>query len=119
MLARDDAQVRKSLALAIDANPMDFGNYVTRARYLQQPGANADIEQVKRDFAKALELNPNDVPDRVDYARLLERTGDRGEALAQYRLALQKNDQLDPQEPKRLEPAQREQLVSKIQELGG
>jgi Flp pilus assembly protein TadD len=64
-----------------------------------------NVAQAMADFAAALALDPNNVALRRRFGDILTQFGDRAAATSQYGLALQKNDGLDPHDPKRLSPA--------------
>jgi O-antigen ligase/tetratricopeptide (TPR) repeat protein len=118
----DEPNARAMLAQTIAMNPLDFGYPLARANFLRSLNVAGNFEQIRADYARALELNPNDVKTRIDYADVLADAGQREPALEQYRIALAKNDQLDPAEPKRLEhvdPKKRADLERKIREFGG
>ena len=118
----DQANARAMLAEAIATNPLDFEYRLARANYLRQLNEPANFQQIHDDYESALKLNPNDVKDRIEFGDVLAAAGQRRQALEQYRIALMKNDQLDPDEPKRLEhvdPKKRQDLERKIRELGG
>jgi Flp pilus assembly protein TadD len=72
---------------------------------------------VKQDYRTAIALNPNDVDVRQDFGAALEHLGFAHEAADAYRGALEKNDGLAPDEPKRLSRDQVQALRNKIAAL--
>jgi len=94
-------RIRPMLDAVIAHDPMSTQGYLTRGRWLASKPL-PDPQNALADFARALELNPNDLDIRMDYAQLLERFGHHAQAAEQYKLVLQYNDLLDPNEPKRL-----------------
>jgi tetratricopeptide (TPR) repeat protein len=107
-------KVRIMLDTAIGRDPNEVAYYLTRAAYATRQG---EVESAKRDYEKALALDPNDVAMRLDYAGALVVFNDRAAAIRQYKLALEKNGQLHPDEPKRLPPARIEDIRRRIAEL--
>jgi Flp pilus assembly protein TadD len=75
------------------------------------------LKKVKHDYQTAIDLNPNDVDVRTEYAAALEHLGLKLEAAQAYRAALEKNDGLSPDEPKRLTHQQVQSLRNKIATL--
>jgi tetratricopeptide (TPR) repeat protein len=79
--------------------------YLNRARYVVRgPEARERREQVRTDYQRVLELDPADAEIRAEYADALVTLGtpeDRAEALKQYKEALDWNERLRPEEPKR------------------
>jgi len=115
--AREPAErVMDSLDQAIAADPMFLRGYLTRAD-LRMQSPNPSVAKVKQDYQTAIALNPNDVDVRTDYGAILERLGFKHEAADAYRAALQKNDGLSPDEPKRLTGEQVGALQKKIASL--
>jgi O-antigen ligase len=100
--------------VAISENPSMLPAYHMRAIFelqAMQPKAMVD------DFDKVLELNPNEVSLRLEYARDLDALDMPAAALEQFELALKFNDQLDPDEPKRLTPDELSKTKDKIAQL--
>jgi hypothetical protein len=110
------SNILDALDQAIAADPMLIKGYLTRAQFqMQLPSPSR--EKVKSDYQTAIQLNPNDVDVRTDYGSALERLGFKHEAADAYRAALQKNDGLSPDEPKRLTRDQVGELRRKIASL--
>jgi len=113
-LPRDEQ--RATLREAIRVNP-------TAARYyrmladIEKRSASPDVSALREAFEAALELDPNDVGAHLDYAESLEKLGLKAEAREQYRVALEKNDRLAPDEPKRLPQNEVDQLKARIESL--
>jgi hypothetical protein len=105
-----------ALDAAIGADPMFLKGYLTRAQ-LRMQSPSPGVQKVKHDYQTAIELNPNDVDVRTDYAAVLERLGFRHEAAQAYRDALEKNDGLASDEPKRLTREQVAAIKAKIASL--
>jgi O-antigen ligase/tetratricopeptide (TPR) repeat protein len=110
----DAAKAWLDRAIATDPTAAEY--YLTRAS-LELSHAPPDVEAVRRDYTAALDLNPNDVGGRLAYADLLARLGLKQEARQQYRVALEKNQQYDVTEPKRLPPAEADRIKGVIQSL--
>jgi Tfp pilus assembly protein PilF len=107
------ASVMDALDQAIAADPTLIKGYLTRAQFrMQLPSPNA--QKVKDDYQTAIQLNPNDVDVRTEYGGALEHLGFAHEAAEAYRAALQKNDGLSPDEPKRLTSEQVQELLKKM-----
>ncbi|HEY7091354.1 MAG TPA: hypothetical protein VH518_24875 [Tepidisphaeraceae bacterium] len=111
-------EIRLLLDNAIAANPMNVSFYRRRAE-LELARESPDAQRVTADFDRAIELDPNDVSGHLDYADALVRLGLGQRAIEQYRTALLFNDQLGPDEPKRLSQAKIEQIRRKMQTLEG
>jgi O-antigen ligase len=117
-MARIYAQIQPSSILeALDwtvaADPTFVKGFLTRAQFrMQFPAPSA--QRVKQDYQTAIQLNPNDVDVRTDYGDTLKKLGFAQEAADAYRAALQKNDGLSPDEPKRLTSDQVQALQKKI-----
>src|SRR5207248_3104111 len=109
----DPDAVRKMLNDVLRTNPSAITTCLTRAQFELEPGDN-HRDQIESDFQTALRLNPNDVESRLKYARVLEIFGQRDRAIREYELALRFNDQLDPQEPKRLQRERIEAILRQI-----
>ena len=114
----DPQQIRDALNRAIEANPMAIVPRRTLAEVeasLPQP----DLQSFREQFEQVLKIDPNDVQARLSYAQTLaDRFNQRAEAAEQYRKALEYNDQLSPDEPKRLTPQQVERVQARMRELG-
>ncbi len=106
-------RVKATLDTAIGRNPRDAGYHLTRAAIESEQG---DLESAKADFEKSIPLDPNNIGIRLDYAKILEALNDRPGAAEQYKIALEKNSQLHPDEPKRLSPRQVDQIKMMIGE---
>jgi O-antigen ligase len=110
------SQVLDALDAATAADPTLIRGYLTRAQFrMQMPSPS--VQKVKQDYQTAIQLNPNDVDVRTDYGNALERLGFRHEAADAYRGALEKNDGLSADEPKRLTGEQVRSLRQKIAAL--
>jgi O-antigen ligase len=109
-------RVMGALDAAIGANPMFLKGYLTRAQFRMQ-FPSPSVQKVKQDYQTAIALNPNDVDVRIDYGAILEKLGFRHQAADAYRAALQKNDGLAPDEPKRLTAQRVQELRNKIAAL--
>jgi O-antigen ligase len=109
-------EVRTWLSIAIAADPTEVAAYLARAQFeMRQP--QPDAAAVRSDYETVLRLNPNDVGIRLEYAAALFRLGLADEAAGQYRAALAYNDQLSPDEPKRLPPARAEEIRQQIERI--
>jgi len=102
------------ISTAIARDPSQTASYLTRALYYARVG---ETELAKADFEKAIALDPNNVQTRLDYAKALTEMGDKNAAILQYSAALAKDDELHPDEPKRLSAEQREQIKQKARAL--
>src|SRR5262249_14135477 len=98
---------------AVSADPTSVRYHRTLAEWeLRQNHPN--VAAFREEFEKALALDPNDVSARIDYAKSLEGLGLTAEAIDQYRIALQKNEQLAPDEPKRLDESRVNALKHRV-----
>jgi O-antigen ligase len=110
------SQVIDALDAAVAADPTYIKGYLNRAQFwMQMP--QPSLQKVKNDYQTAIDLNPNDVDVRTEYAAALEHLGLKLEAAQAYRAALEKNDGLSPDEPKRLTHQQVQSLRNKIATL--
>ncbi len=75
------------------------------------------MPRVMAAYDKFLAMDPADVQSRLLYAQTLERAGLTREAIAQYELALAKNAQLHPDEPKRLSQSKLDEIAATIARL--
>ncbi|MCS7032730.1 MAG: O-antigen ligase family protein, partial [Phycisphaerae bacterium] len=117
---RDRAAIDLWLSLAIATNPRHPGYRIARAAFaMSLPAAERNISRIMADYSTAIALDPNNVPTRLAFARALEDSGNPRAAVEQYRAALQLNDRLDPQEPKRLSAAEVAEIRQKIEALEG
>ena len=108
-----DGAVRANLVNAIEANPNDPNNYLSRCAYNVHEHPD-EHDAIRHDYDRALELNPNDIDTRLEYARLLDDWGDHAQAAEQYRAALKTNDGFDPTEPKRLSDARLKEINARL-----
>ena len=109
-------QVIEALDATVAADPAFIRGYLARAQLrLQLP--SPDVDKARKDFQAAIALNPNDVDVRTDFGSALEHLGERREAAQAYEGALQKNDALAPDEPKRLTNEKVNALREKIAAL--
>src|SRR5207248_6144974 len=111
-------QAKAALREAIRVNPTATLYYRTLAN-MEKHSPTPDVKALRSAYESALALDPNDVTGRLDYAQTLEKLGQSADAVAQYRIALVKNDLLAPDEPKRLPPAKGEELRRHLRDLGG
>jgi hypothetical protein len=119
MLAnRPPQQVRALLDAAIAKDSSNPGYQLTRAGYeMTLPPDLRNPAAVRRHFEQALALDPMSVASRIDYADALEKLGNSREAARQLREALRRNDQLNPDEPKRLKPQEVHKLTERARRL--
>ena len=101
----------------IATNPMSPKYYRVRAEF-ELTRNPASTDPVRADYEKALQIDPNSVDMRLEYADVLARTHSPIEAKKQYEIALSFNDQLSPDEPKRLSEKKLADVRQKIQQLG-
>ncbi len=113
----DPQEILGMLTLAITSDPKNPMGWLERARFRRSLGNHEmnRVEDVSRDYASALALNPNDVRSRLEFADYLASAGRAEGAAEQYRLAIDYNDRLHPDEPKRLPSDRVEQLKQIIQ----
>jgi hypothetical protein len=97
---------------AIAADPFNTGYYLQRAELeLREPAP--DRARVQADFRRALELDPNDIPNHLRLAQLMEQWNDPAAAREQYQAALRIDNALEPGDPRRLSPAQVDEIKEK------
>ena len=99
---------------AIQRDPYQVGYHLFLAQY--EAGRMGDGEAIDRAFRDALALDPRNVGARIAWADSLWERGRKSAAAEQYRLALEQDDQLPRDEPRRLPPAKREVIEAKIQQ---
>jgi hypothetical protein len=109
-------EIRATLRRAMAANPAAAA-YPRRLAELEVRQDRPDPKPVQELFDRSLALDPNDVTARLDYARSLESLGLRAAASEQYEIALQKNEGLSKDEPKRLSGDEVKQVQQKIEQL--
>lgn len=95
------ATAKNLLDAAVAANPFNGKYYVMRAQ-LEMFSRSPNAANVQADYERALALDPASVSRRLEYADALVKLLYGVEAIRQYELALWYNDQLSPDEPKRL-----------------
>lgn len=107
------------LGQAIKTNPLEPLYYLTRARYLlRAPNFKENAAQIHADFTRALDLNPHDAPLQVEYADALAQLGQPAEARQRYQRAIDINNALKPNEPKKLQFNKRlDEINRKMQQL--
>lgn len=89
---------------AITANPADPLGWLERARFRRMLPPPVNVDAIASDYFQGISRNPVDVRLRIEYADFLASAGRTDEAAEQFALALQYNDKLRPDEPKRLQP---------------
>jgi O-antigen ligase len=99
---------------AIDADPSSVRYRLARAVLAMSTG---DLSSARSDYEEILRLDPNNRDLRLQYAGLLENLGERAAARGQYQRTLELNDELAPDEIRRLPPAKVVQVKKKIEEL--
>jgi tetratricopeptide (TPR) repeat protein len=109
-------EARRTIDAALAADALDLSALRLRAAIALQ-STPPDGQRAIADFQRLLELNPNDVQARLEFAGTLERFGQPRRARDEYRAALRANDQLSPDEPKRLARAERERIEREIERL--
>lgn len=114
--AADFESARQGFDQAIRANPGNAGYRFSRgAMEASRPAPN--IARVRDDYDRGLEIDPANVSQRLEYARVLEKLSQFAEARRQYETALRFNDQLPPDEVKRLDPSKVAEIQSRIASL--
>ncbi|HEX8522291.1 MAG TPA: O-antigen ligase family protein [Tepidisphaeraceae bacterium] len=99
------------LDTAAARDPHQVAYYVMRAALLAR---NGETDAARLDYDKALVLDPNSLSIRMEYAKMLEGVNDRVNAARQYQALLETNEQLHPDEPKRLSGKVVEEVRGKI-----
>lgn len=111
---REPEEAEAALRRGIDVNPRSIAARVNLARLFAAWHPQPRFEEAAALYRQILELNPNDLQLRLEYAQVLERSGQPEAAAQQLVRVLTLNDQLDPEEPERLTPAQIEELEQRI-----
>ena len=109
-------ELRGLLDRTLAANPMSPRYYRIRAEFRLQLSP-PDARAVRDDFEHALQIDPNSVDMRLEYADALANLHEPAEAVRQYERALWFNDQLSPDEPKRLSEKRLADIHDKIARL--
>jgi len=100
---------------AIQANPRESKYHRWLASYeLRQFSPDAVL--IRQAYEAALRLYPRDVGARLEYAAALAQLGDAA-AAAQYRQALEYDDELAADEPKRIPKERRAEIEQRVREL--
>ena len=105
-------EVLALLGQVVDADPKDPQAWLNRARYEQRVGTTPTA--IDHDFRQAIALNPTDAPMRLEYATFLDHDGRRDEATDQIRHALESNEKMHADEPRRLPAAQVDELKKRV-----
>jgi len=113
----DPQEILGMQTLAIGSDPTNPLGRLDRARFRRSLGDHElnRVDDVSRDYSTALTLNPSDVQSRLEFADYLATAGRPTEAAEQYRLSLDFNDRLHPDEPKRLPKQRVEQIEHLLQ----
>jgi tetratricopeptide (TPR) repeat protein len=109
----DPKEILAMLTDAIDANPADAMGWLERARFRRM--ISGEVSGVASDYFQGVSRNPSDVRIRVEFADYLASAGRPDDAVEQYRLALEFNDKLHPNEPKRLNTEELNLIRTRIQ----
>jgi O-antigen ligase len=103
--------IRQMLEAATAADPSSGKYWLGRAVF------ESDFAGTASDYRRAIDLDPNNVSLRIEFADLLVKNGKRIEAREQYVRALELNNQLAPDEMKRLPSTRIEETQKKIAAL--
>jgi tetratricopeptide (TPR) repeat protein len=109
-------QVLETLDAAVRANPMSLDALRMRANFAMKL-PRPDASPVIADYQRLTSLNPNDVQLRIEFAHALEQLGQPRRAADELSRALDYNDRLAPDEPKRLPPHRIDELRREIERL--
>jgi O-antigen ligase len=110
----DPKDVLAALTDAIAANPADPLNWLERARFRRMLPPPQDVSAISGDYFQGISRNPSDVRLRIEFADFLASAGRRDEAAEQYKLALEYNEKLHPDEPKRLRAEELDAVRARI-----
>ena len=113
----DPAEVRSLLDSAIAANPVSPKYYRVRAQFEPPDGSTASTLIICSNYEQALRIDPNSVDMRLEFAEMLVRLNNPAVAKMQFELALSYNNQLDPNDPKRLSAARVMEIRERIETL--
>jgi len=109
-------KIRAAFDAAVHADPMSIRTLRSRAEFeLSQP--QPDQRSVIDDYEKILALDPSGVSARIEFAYALMKLGKTADAIEQFQNALRYNDELAPDEPKRLSPHEIAVLQRQIDEM--
>lgn len=108
----DPTGPRNLLDAAIADNPRMIRYLNARAMLESMTG---DWIGAMADYQRILQIDPHNLELRLHYASLLDTLGRSGEAVKQYRIALENNDQLAPDEIRRLSPQQAREIRARIE----
>ncbi|MGC4031040.1 MAG: O-antigen ligase family protein [Tepidisphaeraceae bacterium] len=108
----DAKDVEAMYTLAIAADPADPQSYLDRGRFGLR--IHDDAAKVLGDFAEFVKRNPNYAPGRIEFAEALAAYGQEDRSLEQLKAAVEVNDKLNPDEPRRLPPAQIEMIKQRL-----
>jgi len=107
-------KIRAMIEEASARDPMSVQYHLLRAQFERQQGDPAIATQ---QYERALALDPNNVRARLEFADALISFNERPRAAEQIKIALARNDQLHPDEPKRLTSEELEKIQAKLREL--
>jgi O-antigen ligase len=108
---QDLAVPGKLLNEAIAADPRKI-RYLNARAVLETTAGNTS--GAIADYQRILQLDPHNLELRLHYARLLEQLGRAADAARQYRMTLENNDRLAPDEIRRLSPRQVKEIQERI-----
>ena len=110
----DASLVRQLLNEAIEADPINDRYRIARAQLEARTG---DVSHALADYDEALRLDPCNLELRIEYADLLRVSHRPADARHQYQRVLELNDQLAPDEIRRLPERQVRDIRSRISTL--
>ncbi len=112
----DPMDIAAVLSQAISCDPANPMVWLERARFRRSLGQHelAKPDSVVDDYRQGLSRNPADVQTRIELADYLMSVSRLEEAKEQYRIALDFNDKLHPDEPKRLSPEKLASIKSRL-----
>ena len=117
--AINDNEALAMLNIAVASDPANFVWRLQRVQLLiHSPNQPSQSELIRQDYDMILKLNPIDANIRLEYAQWLDAMQLRADAVKQYKLTLENNDKLIPDEPRRLPQARIDQIKNRIQLLG-
>lgn len=104
-------ELRAWLNAAIADNPRMIRYLNARATLETLTG---DWLSAVADYDRILQLDPHNLELRLRYAALLDQLGKSAEAVKQYRIVLENNDRLAPDEIRRLTPKRAQEIRARI-----
>lgn len=111
----DPKEILSMLTEAITSNPADPLSWLERARFRRALVPPLDTDAISSDYFQSLSRNPTDLRTRIEYADFLWQSGKNTEARTEYEKAMELNQKLQPDEPRRLRQDEIDAIRKRLQ----